>query len=166
MAFKSSNTEEFIIKAMKVHGNKYDYSQVVYVKNSIKVNIICKKHGVFSQTPQCHIKGSGCPICARYIKYTKEVCQNEANKYATRGDFRINSPKIYDVACTKHWLDEICSHMPKPSRWTDELLIELASQCSNMQELKELNFKAYIHVTHTKGKSSFVRGYFKKQLKD
>ena len=56
--------------------------------------------------------------------------------------------------------------MPKPNRWTDELLIELASQCSNMKELKELNFKAYIYVTHKKGKSSFVRGYFKKQLTD
>ena len=111
MAFKASNTEEFIIKAKKVHRDKYDYSQVIYVKNSLKVNIICKEHGVFMQTPQCHIKGSGCPICARHIKYTKEVCQNEANKYATRGEFRKNSPEIYSVACTKHWLDEICINM-------------------------------------------------------
>ena len=87
MAFKASNTEEFIKKAQKTHGDKYDYSLVSYIKNSIKVSIICREHGIFLQTPQCHIKGSGCPICARHIKYTKEVCQNEANKYATRGDF-------------------------------------------------------------------------------
>ena len=52
--------------------------------------------------------------------------------------------------------------MPKPNRWTDELLIELASQCSNMKDLKELNFKAYRHVTHTKGKAAFVKSHLKK----
>ena len=156
MAFKASNTEEFIIKAMKVHGNKYDYSQVVYVKNSIKVNIICKKHGVFSQTPQCHIKGSGCPICARHIKYTKEVCQNEANKYATRGDFRKNSPKIYDTACNKHWLDEICSHMvgeiKHKAGWWDNIenCIATASLYNSPQELK--NAERGCHASISKHK--------------
>lgn len=124
MAFKASNTEEFIMKAQKVHGDKYDYSQVVYKKNSINVDIICKEHGVFSQTPQNHLRGSGCPICAKHIKYTKEVCKNEAKKYLTRGEFKKYSPKIYDTACTKRWIDEICSHMEgrvrhKPGWWDD-----------------------------------------------
>ena len=46
-----------------VHGNKYDYSLVDYIIGSSKVKIICKKHGMFEQTPNSHYKGSGCPNC-------------------------------------------------------------------------------------------------------
>ena len=46
---------EFIKRAKKVHGDKYDYSKVVYINNSTKIEIICKKHGSFFQTPAAHI---------------------------------------------------------------------------------------------------------------
>lgn len=57
--------EEFIEKAVNVHGDRYVYSQVEYTKSREKVNIICKKHGVFSQTPNAHIEGAGCSKCYR-----------------------------------------------------------------------------------------------------
>ena len=40
-------SQDFIKKAIRVHGNKYDYSKIEYVKNSIKIIIICKEHGEF-----------------------------------------------------------------------------------------------------------------------
>lgn len=43
-------TEEFIEKAKKVHGDKYDYSLVEYKDSRVKVKIICPKHGVFIHT--------------------------------------------------------------------------------------------------------------------
>lgn len=56
--------EGFIERAKKVHGNKYDYSQVDYKNNRTNVSIICKKHNtVFSQDPSNHLMGAGCPIC-------------------------------------------------------------------------------------------------------
>lgn len=67
---KYSN-EEFIKKARKVHGNKYDYSLVEYDGNKKKVRIICPVHGEFSQSAASHMKGSGCPICAGYIRYNR-----------------------------------------------------------------------------------------------
>ena len=98
-------------------------------------------------------------------KWTKEERAKAAASCKTRKEFCTKYSWAHYIASQNEGeLDEICSHMPKPNRWTDELLIELASQCSNMKELKELNFKAYIHVTHTKGKSSFVKGYFKKKM--
>ena len=60
----SINTEEFIEKAKKVHGDKYDYSKVDYVNSHTKVCIICPEHGEFWQTPNDHIKGCGCKKCA------------------------------------------------------------------------------------------------------
>jgi len=57
-------TEEFIAKSRLVHGNTYDYSKVVYINNSTKVQIICPMHGEFEQTPGNHLQGQGCPQCA------------------------------------------------------------------------------------------------------
>jgi hypothetical protein len=61
-----SNTEDFIIKSIKIHGNKYDYSLVNYKTGKDKVIIICSKHGEFLQTPFAHSSPSmkqGCPYC-------------------------------------------------------------------------------------------------------
>ena len=56
--------EEFIERARKIHGSKYDYSKVNYITNRDKVCIICPKHGEFWQTPGNHIDGRcGCPKC-------------------------------------------------------------------------------------------------------
>ena len=60
---KFSNTEEFIQKATEVHGNKYDYSKVIYTGCFTKVLIICKKHGEFQQVANYHLMGNGCPNC-------------------------------------------------------------------------------------------------------
>ncbi len=60
------NTIEFIEKSKYIHGNLYDYSKVNYINCSSKVIIICKIHGEFEQTPNCHIHSKqGCPKCCR-----------------------------------------------------------------------------------------------------
>jgi len=58
-----SNTEDFIVKAKKIHRNIYDYSLVNYDLCTKYIQIICKKHGVFDQLPYQHLSGNGCPIC-------------------------------------------------------------------------------------------------------
>jgi very-short-patch-repair endonuclease len=60
---RRSNTDEFIEKAKKVHGDKYDYSKVDYINMHTKVCIICESHGEFQQTPGSHLQGRGCPLC-------------------------------------------------------------------------------------------------------
>lgn len=56
---------DFIERATEIHGNKYDYSRVVYVKSSEKVKIVCPIHGEFEQTPNKHLAGQGCSQCGR-----------------------------------------------------------------------------------------------------
>ena len=61
---KRLSTEKFISKSKEIHGDKYDYSKVQYIKSNIKVCIICPSHGEFWQTPNAHTsRASGCPIC-------------------------------------------------------------------------------------------------------
>lgn len=58
------DTETFIERSIETHGNKYDYSLSKYVDWKTKIKIICRKHGVFEQTPYNHsISGRGCPLC-------------------------------------------------------------------------------------------------------
>lgn len=76
-------TEDFIEKATKIQGDLYDYSQVDYQGSKIKVKIFCKKHEkYFLQTPNAHLRGSGCPICktSKGNKYIFNVLkENEIN---------------------------------------------------------------------------------------
>ena len=73
-------TEQFIDKARKVHGDKYDYSKVEYINSSTKVCIICPIHGEFWQRPQTHLKGHGCSLCIGNKKSNTEEFIEKANK--------------------------------------------------------------------------------------
>ncbi len=61
---RRSNTEQFIAKAKRVHGDKYDYSLVSYERHELPVTIVCPAHGEFEQKPHNHLSGSGCRKCA------------------------------------------------------------------------------------------------------
>lgn len=64
--------EIFIIKANKIHNNKYDYSYINYVNNHIEIKILCKEHGFFYQMPQNHLKGNQCYKCSNIVKTTED----------------------------------------------------------------------------------------------
>lgn len=53
----------FVSKAKGVHGDLYDYSDVVYETARIHVTIKCKRHGPWTCTPDNHLRGTGCPAC-------------------------------------------------------------------------------------------------------
>lgn len=65
----SSKTQGFVISAVQLHGDKYDYSQTKYTNYKTKVKIICHAHEepfVFEMTPENHIHNiKGCPVCDR-----------------------------------------------------------------------------------------------------
>lgn len=69
--------EEFITEAKKVHGNKYDYSKVVYINANTKVCIICPIHGEFWQRPADHLNGVGCKKCGDSRKGLYQIGNTE-----------------------------------------------------------------------------------------
>lgn len=74
----------FATEANKIHSKKYDYSNVDYVGNHAKVEIICRKHGTFFQEPAAHLSGTGCPACGGVPRYTTETYIQKAKE--THGD--------------------------------------------------------------------------------
>lgn len=88
---KKVTTQDFILKARELHGDKYDYSEVEYKSSKEKVKIICPKHGPFWQTPASHLrKGhpSGCPLCNGGRKLTtEEFIQKAKELHGDRYDY-------------------------------------------------------------------------------
>ena len=62
---KRLTQEEFIARAIAIHGDKYDYSKSLYVNSRTDVLIRCNRCGkIFPQNPQSHLTGKGCRACA------------------------------------------------------------------------------------------------------
>ena len=60
---RNITTSKFIEKAREIHRDRYDYSQVDYVRSNRDVIIICPDHGPFPQTPNTHLSNKGCSKC-------------------------------------------------------------------------------------------------------
>lgn len=103
----TNTTEQFIQKAIEVHGNKYDYSKTNYINNCTYVTIICSKHGETKQNPNNHLKGKGCPKCAYESKISNEEFITRArlihnNKFDYSKVDYINARTKVTIICPKH----------------------------------------------------------------
>lgn len=111
---KKMNTEEFIDKAKKKYGNKYDYSKVDYKNNKTKVCLICHEkdkygieHGEFWQRPSDHLSGYECPKCKNEYKPTSEEWINIAKLvHGDRYDYSkvnyVSALKKVCIICKEH----------------------------------------------------------------
>lgn len=79
----SLSKDNFLIRANKIHKNKYDYSKVEFKHSENKVSIICPEHGEFLQTVHGHLNGKGCSKCANE--------NNGKRSRLTKEQFIINS---------------------------------------------------------------------------
>lgn len=109
---KSCTTEEFIKKAITIHGNTYGYKKVNYIRNSTKVTITCKKHGDFEQIPNNHLHGSDCYKCGiDKIVDNKSYSENafidkasniHKNFYTYKKIKYVESKEKIVITCPKH----------------------------------------------------------------
>lgn len=104
-------TEKFIQKATEKHGTLYNYSLVVYKKATSKVKIICAIHGIFEQTPQCHLRG-GCKKCS-FSKFSESkkidkdhFINTSRKKHGDRYDYSLVNIKLstnkVSIVCREH----------------------------------------------------------------
>lgn len=104
--FTRSNTNEFIKKAIKIHGKKYNYIDVDYISSNHKVKIICYEHGSFFQSPHGHLKGYGCPKCGNNKisdnEFIKRAKHTHNNKYDYSNIFYINNKTKIKIVCPIH----------------------------------------------------------------
>ena len=103
------NTQEFIKRAKLIHQNKFDYSKVDYSYYQSKIEIICKNCGQsFTQTPNNHLNGKGCPHCSHKStpKTTEEFINELITIYGNKYDYskivyKNRNTKVC-IICPKH----------------------------------------------------------------
>jgi hypothetical protein len=113
---RALKSEAFLEKAKAAHGDRYDYSQVIYRRGAERVKFICHKHGVFEQTPHDHLAGNGCPACGRerFAKnqtYTQDEFIARAQLvHEDKYDYSLavyeNTAKNVKIICPEHGIFE------------------------------------------------------------
>jgi len=97
------STKQFLKLAKDVHGDTYTYDSINYINRHIHIDIGCKEHGVFSQSPNVHLKGSGCPLCANIKRGESGFSGWSRSDWVNCANGRVC--ELYLIRC---WNDEEC----------------------------------------------------------
>lgn len=106
------NFEGLELRFHSVHGQKYDYTKVIYKSATDYVTIICKEHGEFEQTPMSHSLGFGCSKCgfSKLAKersfntqdFIKKAISKHGNLYDYSNVAYKNSSTKVEIICYNH----------------------------------------------------------------
>ena len=113
--------DQFIERAVTIHGNRYDYSDLVYTGVETKMTIICSVHGPFEQFGQNHIhkvNKAGCKKCGisssvhkqstTFEEFVVRAQSKHGNlySYSKPNDYKNIVSKV-DVKCQEHgWFQQ------------------------------------------------------------
>ena len=150
--YKDEKTKEFIRDALRVHGDRYDYSESIYTKFKSKIKIICRVdgHPSFSQDRTHHIRRKqGCWFCGRIISAEKQKLGTEnfiIESKKIHGDLYkydkvnyINNETPVEIYCTKckkyfsqtpekHLIGRGCQRCGGTKKYTTEEFIETSER--------------------------------------
>lgn len=138
-------TEEFIIRAISVHNNEYDYSKVVYKHSKKPVIIICNDHGEFLQRPIHHLRGSGCQKCSYINLSTKLKSRSIINteRFIKKANKIHNNKYNYDLIEYHNCKTKIKILCPEHGYFEQEPRIHLNSsgcqKCRYLRPRKKFN---------------------------
>ena len=117
--------DEFLKRAIEVHGNKYEYDESSYTTCTNKMRIICPEHGEFWQSPHKHAYcGHGCPVCSE----SKLECEVRQFLYTTGKLYVSQASKKDLVFLGKMSLD---FYLPQ---------MNVAIECQGRQHFDEMGF--------------------------
>jgi very-short-patch-repair endonuclease len=150
---KKLTQEEFIERSKKIYGDKYDYSKTKYINLNTKVEIVCKIHGSFIQSPEHHMNGHSCSFCNNVGRKTTEQYIEKAKK--THNNFYdysltefINNKIKVKIICPKHgeFLQDPKHHLngvgcPSCNIMTTEIFIEKSKNIhGNLYGYSKVNY--------------------------
>lgn len=87
-------TEDFVHKAKIIHGEKYEYSKVDYIRSQDKVVVTCKAHTDFKITANNHLRGKGCPECGKVKR--KESRTSNTPDFLSKATTLFGSKYLYE----------------------------------------------------------------------
>mgnify|MGYP003402830673 FL=1 len=133
------NTNDFIVKANRIHSNRYDYSMVNYVNCREKIKIICRVHGEFEQIASYHLAGSNCPLCRSVVSlkgFTNFITKANKlynNKYEyVEHTYKSSDKKVliicplhgqFNMSPDNHLQGRECSRCVLDVKWGERLIL-------------------------------------------
>lgn len=148
-AHRSSATE-FRTKANTIHDFKYNYDAIQYKNTKTPISIGCAKHGVFTQVPDVHLSGSGCPMCSSLVsapvRLITQMLQQHNIQYSTEQSFAgcvgVGNRKLrFDVFIPEY---NLCVEYDGPHHYTPTTI------CGGTMEDAEKRFDVQIQNDNTK----------------
>ena len=102
---KRKTTEQFIIDAIAVHGDTYDYSNSEYIGSRSPITIGCEVHGDFTIIAYNHLSGRGCQKCG--IETRSHSNSRQSHEFVSHA--------IHTHGAGRYTYDNVCyenSHTP------------------------------------------------------
>lgn len=154
----------YIYKFREVHGDTYDYSKVQYINSKTKVEIVCKQHGAFYQTPNNHLKGAGCQTCqGNKTKDTNQCIEDfikvQGGRYNYSKVLYINRYTKVEIVCREHG-----SFLQRPA---DHLNGQRCPKCQDITKTTQQcveDFKKVHDDTYDYSKVLYINSYTKVEI--
>lgn len=153
-------TEEFKVKAINKHGDRYDYGKVNDPLARDKVIITCKIHGDFTQEVNTHVnKGQGCPLCGK-SKRANSIKNHYSTEWFTTKAMNIHTNKYsYDkTVYTKNSIPVIIT-CPTHGDFEQEPRSHLAGNGCMKCARDNNNYWSYSGWTKAGEESNYFDGY-------
>lgn len=110
---KKITKEEYIEKAKKIYGDRYNYEESVINGIDNSVTFFCEKHGYVTQNAGLHLKGVICKFCSkeereikncskgmtRFLKQAKEI---HGEKYTYEKVLYTTKKEKFTITCPLH----------------------------------------------------------------
>jgi hypothetical protein len=87
--------DEFLRRAIEVHGDRYDYSNMIFNSTKEKITIICKVHGEFRQRPLHHLSSTGCSLCSNELKGINQTGRQSKPKIFNTTTFITKAKEVH-----------------------------------------------------------------------
>lgn len=138
-------SQDNVIEKLKArHGDKFDYSQVVYIGMRKSITIYCNQHkGYFTQRLDTHLKTDGCATCARR-KFKDSFIERSLQIHGGYYDYSkveyVSQYDLVEVLCGKHG-----AFLISPKK---HVLGQGCPKCSKVRKLTESHLKERIKSVH------------------
>ena len=95
----------FIADAVALWGDRFDYTSVVYIDSHTPVEIVCRNHGPFFQSPTNHLFGKvGCTKCNHMKSAPEDAIASFLSRFTTviQRNRSLIAPKELDIFLPEH----------------------------------------------------------------
>lgn len=148
--FAPTTLDQFLTRARAAHGDRYDYSRVVYRKVEAKVEIICREHGPFWQTPLDHTGGHGCAACG--VEQSAASRRQDADTFVARARAKFGDVLDYrqmDYRNTTTDITIVCpEHGPFQQTPNEHLASTGCPVCTGLKPITQETFLERARAAH------------------